>query len=178
MTDATPTLLAALEALDAFEQKERGIPQAHIAADLLQELAPAISALRAAREALNAGSVHSTQPVGVCTVPGDAWQPIETAPKDGTQFLAVNHDGEIWLSMYIDRGDAPPILAYRTNKLSETTRYQIHDIDGKRLMELLESSEQWRSDWTSWSRGYEFEPTHWMPLPPRTGISRQRKFPI
>lgn len=92
------------------------------------------------------------------------WQPFDTAPQDGIVFLAANHDREVWVATYITK-NGPPRLAYRTNRLHESKRYRVHEIDGKRLMEELESSESWESNWTYWSRGYTFSPTHWMPLP-------------
>lgn len=103
---------------------------------------------------------HSTARAGEAST----WQPFDTAPQDGEIFLALNHDREAWVATYITK-EGPPRLAYRTNGLRESKRYRVHEIDGKRLMEELESSESWDSNWTYWSRGYTFKPTHWTPLP-------------
>jgi hypothetical protein len=107
-----------------------------------------------------ADSGHSTARAGEPST----WQPFDTAPQDGEIFLALNHDREAWVATYITK-EGPSRLAYRTNGLRESKRYRVHEIDGKRLMEELESSESWDSNWTYWSRGYTFKPTHWTPLP-------------
>lgn len=113
-----------------------------------------------ALRSMKSDSGHSTARAGEAST----WQPFDTAPRDGTIFLAMNHDREAWVATYITK-EGPPRLAYRTNGRRESKRYRIHEIDGKRLMEELESSESWDSAWTYWSRGYEFKPTHWTPLP-------------
>lgn len=119
-----------------------------------------LSSNAAAIRAMKSDSGHSVSSVAEAST----WQPFDTAPQDGIVFLAVNHDREVWVAAYITK-NGPPRLAYRTNGLRESKRYRVHEIDGKRLMEELESSESWDSNWTYWSRGYTFAPTHWMPLP-------------
>ena len=72
------------------------------------------------------------------------WQPIETAPKDGTRILA-------WNSEY----------GARETK-SETYREgSIGFSEGRtdRWWEWLEPQNNWSLKWS---------PTHWMPLPPHT----------
>lgn len=95
----------------------------------------------------------------------NGWRRMDSAPRGGAPFLVLNHDGEVWVSKFVD-GDR---LCYRTNKLVQPRRFAVHDIDGKRLLEEDEAyardAEEWRNDWTFWTRLYEFKPTHWMPLP-------------
>jgi hypothetical protein len=66
------------------------------------------------------------------------WQPIETAPKDGTMVLLLEHR-RAYSSSTIDFGCFEFI--------------EISDTDGHRIY-----------DWTS-NDGRIEEPTHWMPLP-------------
>lgn len=98
-----------------------------------------------------------------------SWQLIATAPKDGTVFLARNHDGEIWVAKYVTRPGAGPQLVFRTNENWQPRSFIVHEIDGKRLLEedeeYAQANEKWHSHWSYWRRGYEFKPTHWMRLP-------------
>ena len=76
-----------------------------------------------------------------------AWQPIETAPRDGTHILAIlvlppskvrsgynSYIYEVWWSEYAKKGKSV----------------------------LFEG--QYFSGWQPWP--FEANPTHWMPLPP------------
>ena len=75
------------------------------------------------------------------------WQPIETAPKDGTPILCV-------------RGHCQPVVAW-----FETFPEPLLDGDQTkwRWREAGDfvSDNSWREDW----HGTLYEPTHWMPLP-------------
>jgi len=89
------------------------------------------------------------------------WQDIETAPKDGRRFLALNHDGEVWVCRFSKDGR----LCYRTNTLRESTVHVERELaDGTRgwVRDDARGKEQWFSSWTMWSRGYDFAPTMWI----------------
>ena len=109
-----------------------------------------------------------------------AWHEIATAPKDGTVFLARNHDGEIWVAKFVTNAGTGPQLVFRTNENWEPRSFVIHEIDGKRLLEEDEeyarTNEKWHSHWSYWRRGYDFKPTHWMRLlmPPSTSQGEPR----
>ncbi|WP_336802390.1 hypothetical protein [Kaistia sp. MMO-174] len=93
------------------------------------------------------------------------WQPIESAPRKG-KFFALNHDGEIWVARF-GSGDQ---LNYRTNHLHTPRSFQYVQVGNEMLLRedeaYAEAEERWSSEWTIWSRLYEFKPTHWAPIPP------------
>ena len=92
------------------------------------------------------------------------WQSIEGAPTDGSPFLALNFDREVWVARIVDGR-----LQYRTNARCEPRRYEVVRHNGEELLredkEFARNNEHWRSGWTIWSRLYEFKPVKWAPLP-------------
>lgn len=74
------------------------------------------------------------------------WQPIETAPKDGTAILLTNGKDVAEGHWYFEEGG--------------TTEHR--DLDGRYI-------DQTDSDgydgWLDWDGGMQPDPTHWMPLP-------------
>ena len=77
------------------------------------------------------------------------WQPIETAPKDGTRVLACKLGFNVCIAWWEKLPD--DVLAHIK------TREKWRNID----VEEFVSEDLWVDDWTStW-----YEPTHWMPLP-------------
>lgn len=74
------------------------------------------------------------------------WQPIETAPKNGTKVLIVNDDGAMAVAHYIEQW----------NERSEFVRKAK---DGDVFRTVREEIGYWDTDTA-------YCPTHWMPLPP------------
>ena len=74
------------------------------------------------------------------------WQPIETAPKDGTQILAYIHidDGDIGVMKWMDFGQGLALWVWSDELMGEV------DPD-------------------------PYQPTHWMPLPPPPSAIRARR---
>jgi hypothetical protein len=72
------------------------------------------------------------------------WQPIETAPDDGTRFLGY------WPDRWGNSGD------------SAVTTWRANDGDG------------WESPYESAEDGEMEGPTHWMPLPPPSASKGNR----
>jgi hypothetical protein len=90
---------------------------------------------------------------------------MATAPTDGTPFLAYQ-DGEFYVANIVDGR-----LAFRTHELVVYERHRIIKavMDGK-LVEAnvdveLPWVEEFRHDWMFWTRGFDFKPTGWAPLP-------------
>lgn len=93
------------------------------------------------------------------------WRPIETAPKNWVEFLALQ-DSEI----YHCRFDDHDRLAFRTHALWNPTKHRVinAEMDGKPVKAQVlveEGPETFEHRWTLWTRGFEFAPTHWQPLP-------------
>jgi hypothetical protein len=94
------------------------------------------------------------------------WQPIETAPKDGTRFIA-RQDGEIYEARYSKEMN----LMFRIHALRVESKHRIvaAEMDGKTVRAEVPVEQPWpetfRHDWCFWTRGFEFRPKHWMPLP-------------
>lgn len=93
------------------------------------------------------------------------WQTIEAAPKDGTRFMSLQ-DGEIYHTAY----DKHKRIMFRIHSLHEPktyayvkAKYQGKEVEAKHLIE--EGEETFEHNWCFWTRGFEFKPTHWTPLP-------------
>lgn len=76
------------------------------------------------------------------------WQPIETAPKDGTEVLLFA-PGRLTYGAWVEPSPEPNIK-YRDGFAPEP------------------EWEDFEPYWSSWDGGFttEHPPTHWMPLPP------------
>jgi hypothetical protein len=104
------------------------------------------------------------QPTLAATQAGDAWQPIETAPKDGTKILLGRPDDEIH-----DMGE-----------ISTVGRWHEEDHDGPDNMGHDAGFMDDEFQEFSWGRSFGaeshmstgFQPTHWMPLPPAPTTTR------
>jgi hypothetical protein len=76
------------------------------------------------------------------------WQPIETAPKDGTWIVTLAPES-------IQNGDGPKPFVSTAKWVQETREYW--QSAGPRKQELVTED---ASHWSDWE-----DPTHWMPLP-------------
>ncbi|QLB38245.1 hypothetical protein phiGT1_33 [Sulfitobacter phage phiGT1] len=87
--------------------------------------------------------------VKVAALPGmvPQWRPIETAPKDGTEF-------QVWLSKKNGHGFWDPRARYNKNNCFQLWGRVDYDIDG-------------------WEIYPGLEPTHWMPLPEAPALSHE-----
>lgn len=88
------------------------------------------------------------------------WQPIETAPKDGTEIL-------LWSGVEDRSKDGPTIGHWATD---EECAVYVGDCGGECRCPEYDHNDPW---WLSWDGGFtaEHPPTHWMPLPPPPTLS-------
>ncbi|HBD33151.1 MULTISPECIES: hypothetical protein [unclassified Cupriavidus] len=79
---------------------------------------------------------------------GEAWQPIETAPKDGTEILLCRDER---------------VTSGAWGEWEETTS-EYHSTTGEYLGKSVQDC---GASWWSWDGGFtqEAPPTHWMPMP-------------
>ncbi|SEB72509.1 hypothetical protein SAMN05216178_2015 [Pseudomonas saponiphila] len=80
--------------------------------------------------------------------PAEQWQPIETAPKDGTEIILRKGD-RITAGAWIEWSNSAA-------EFHATTGVYLGDVE-------YESG----ADWSSWDGGFRRDdwPTHWQPLP-------------
>lgn len=94
------------------------------------------------------------------------WQDIDSAPRDGTPFLALNSDFEVWVAKYEQRHGR---LCFRQNHWRDSYKYIVREIDGCEWRHYSQDfgrdNSGWTNHWSLWTKGYEFQPTHWLPLP-------------
>lgn len=76
----------------------------------------------------------------------EKWQPIETAPMDGTDVLLAWPSGRVTVSRWVH---------------TETYRYGVKKSEDK----------YWDTPWVSLSLTDKSFPTHWMPLPPLPDVA-------
>lgn len=92
------------------------------------------------------------------------WQPIETAPKDGVEFISLI-DGIPYLAFYDELGRFIRVTHSSREGFGRTWR--IKEIDGREWKTLISEGEpaRYEKNQIVWSDGFNFEPSHWMPLP-------------
>ena len=90
------------------------------------------------------------------------WQSIETAPKDGTRFIAKI--GEAIYAAYYNNGRFCWIM--HSNQ-SAGRIYQKINIDGIDYQKEIQPEKEanYQPEAKIWVKGFEDKPTHWMPLP-------------
>ena len=95
--------------------------------------------------------VFREQPAPVAVVMPDLWQPIETAPKDGTEII-------------LRKGDRVTSGAWTEWSKADA---EFHGTTGVYLGQVEYDS---GSLWASWDGGFcnDDHPTHWQPLPTAT----------
>jgi hypothetical protein len=85
------------------------------------------------------------------------WKPIESAPRGCVPFLALNEDRECHVAAYDKDG--------RLMRRSHQQRFpQSFVVEGGKKV-LVSEGFEFNSDWSLWTKGYDFKPTHWLPLP-------------
>lgn len=137
MTDALRE--AARRVLAALEHN--AVPRS--SADEVQIRSAAV-ALRAAIAAPAVPTVKESLTVAPAVPHG--WQPIETAPKDGTDIMLSN-------GVVVAEGH----WLHREGGITER-----RDLDGRYIDQ---DEDEGYDGWIDWFGGMLPEPTHWMPLP-------------
>jgi hypothetical protein len=92
--------------------------------------------------------VQSAANDGSVNVPFGQWQPIETAPKDGTDIILM----------------APGRVTIGHWTTEDECRVDVGDCGGECRCREYDYTDP---SWISWDGGFTLEhpPTHWMPLP-------------
>lgn len=95
------------------------------------------------------------------------WQPIETMPREPHRQFLTLQDGEVYQTRFTDDGR----ISWRTHALRCPESYERVEIEhrGQHVEARVYGPPQpevFEHHWTLWTRGFDFKPTHWMPLPP------------
>lgn len=94
------------------------------------------------------------------------WKPIETAPRDGTPFLAAQGQ-EVYMASWRDEGRA---LAFLQHSLRVESKHRVIwvELDGQKVEAHVPIEKPWFEEykhyWCYWTDGFEFKPTHWAPI--------------
>ena len=90
------------------------------------------------------------------------WQPIETAPKDGTRFIAKIGNA-IYAAYY--RDDSFRWIMHLNQASGRSYKKVV--IDGIEYQQELmpEGERNYQPQALIWLGGFEDKPTHWLPLP-------------
>ncbi len=90
------------------------------------------------------------------------WQPIETAPKDGTKFIAKIGNA-IYAAYY---KDDQFIWIMHANKAPGRI-YSKKTIGGIEYQQEIrpEAERDYQPEGKIWMKGFKDKPSHWMPLP-------------
>ncbi|MFA9286447.1 hypothetical protein ACCQ08_16785 [Comamonas sp. SY3] len=93
----------------------------------------------------------------------DRWQPIETAPRDGTHFLALI-GGLPYEARFDEQGR---FIRFIHTNIAPGAVWKIHHQGGRELREQHLPPEEPRYVPTGmiWQNGFDFKPSHWAPLP-------------
>ncbi len=93
---------------------------------------------------------HTNAAAPTARQPLPTWQPIETAPKDGTDVMLSNGKS-VSVGSWLHQ---EPVIRER------------RDLDGRYIdQDEFDGFE----GWVDWGGGMQPAPTHWMPLPPPPG---------
>ena len=104
------------------------------------------------------------------------WLPIASAPTDGTKFLAYQR-GEVWRAYgAINPRTGKPYYVRRTHERKDGRTYRQMEVEvdgvwGSRRVLMSEEPDDYEFQWVLWSRGFDFEPTHWTPFPVASGAA-------
>lgn len=113
---------------------------------------------------------------GPAQKPVEVWRDIKTAPTDRTRFLAYQA-GEVFHAYgAVHPKSGIPYFVRRTHERDQSCAYRVMkvEIDGEwseRKVLTQEPSEEYQFHWCCWSRGFDFEPTLWAPLPLRAATA-------
>lgn len=91
----------------------------------------------------------------------EEWRLIETAPKDGTPFLALI-GGIPYKARYDEHGI---FIWYMHSNHANGASYRVHEINGVEMLEKTKDEEyDYRPTTMIWKRGFNDTPTHWKRL--------------
>lgn len=96
------------------------------------------------------------------------WKTIETAPRDGTKFIALIGNA-IYAAYYSDDRFC---WIMHSNQASGRV-YQKKVIDGIEYQKEIQAAGEanYQPQGKIWVKGFDDKPTHWMPLPSFTNSS-------
>ncbi len=95
------------------------------------------------------------------------WKSIETAPKDGTKFIALI-DGIPYAAMYVmNNGNANLQWWMHIDRAEGESYYKSTDINGNEVRTMIKAKDKYdyKPSCLGYKLGMEVNPTHWIDLP-------------